>query len=371
MTGRRFAFAWKNWWRPFPRLGLILILVGLTACGLRSGPALRQSSLGFNRALQHALSEQMILNLVRLRYGEPPVFLEVTSISTQYGFSGDLAGGVKINEVYPDSYSLNLGFSYAVKPTFTFVPLQGEEFAKRLLSPIPIEHLILLLNSGWRADRVLRLCVQALNGLNNAPTASGPTPSEAPEFQEFLRISRTLEKLRRKGYLRFMFLEEGGRALPVMKISPEARPLPETREVLKGLGLVWAPYYRLLGPEAEGGGDLIRVETRSLIGVLFYLSQGVEVPEEDLESGRVTATRLPDGSLFSWEELLGDLFRIRTASDWPSGAVLAVRYRGRWFYIPDTDRDTKATFILLQQLFALEASKGKVLSPLLTLPVGQ
>ncbi len=371
MIGRKFVSAWKSWWRVFLRLGLILMLGGLTACGLRPSPTLRQSSLGFNRALQHALSEQMILNLVRLRYGEPPVFLEVTSISTQYGFSSDLSGGVKINEVYPDSYSLNLGFSYAVKPTFTFVPLQGEEFAKRLLSPIPIEHLILLLNSGWRADRVLRLCVQALNEVENAPTASGPTPSEAPEFRKFLRVSRALEILRRRGYLRFMFLEEEGRALPVMKISPEAQNLPETEEIRRLLGLAEAPYYRLLGPEAEEGPNRIRVETRSLIGVLFYLSHGVEVPKEDLENGRVTITRLPDGTPFNWKELLGDLFQVRTSTTWPSEAVLAVRYREHWFYIPDTDRDTKATFILLQQLFALEASKGKVLSPLLTLPVGQ
>ncbi|MBX6423822.1 hypothetical protein [Thermosulfurimonas sp. F29] len=371
MTGRRSAGnsrTWSvgSWVKGFFLAGALL----LTSCALHPGAELKQSSLGFNRALQHSLAEQMILNLVRLRYGEPPVFLEVTSISTQYGFSGDLSAGARVNEAYPDSYSFGLGFSYAVKPTFTFVPLQGEEFARRLLSPIPVEHLVLLLNSGWRVDRVLRLCVQGLNGVPNAPTASGPTPSKPPRFETFLRVSRALENLRRHGYLRFVFLEREGRAFPALLISPEARDLAETREVLRLLRLTRASYYPLVGPEAEPGPDRIRVETRSLIGVLFYLSQGVEVPERDVAEGRVVLTRLPDGRPFDWKRVLGDLFRVRESSTFPSGALLAVHYRGRWFYLSDTDPSTKATFVLLQQLFALEASKGKGLSPLLTLPVG-
>ena len=350
---------------------LVVVFLLFSGCGFHHSRALKQSSLGFNKALQHALSEQMLLNLVRLRYGEPPVFLEVTSISSQYAFSGDFSGGVKVNEVLPDSYSLNLGFSYATKPTFTFVPLQGEEFAKRLLSPIPIEHLILLLNSGWRVDRVLRLCVQAINGLPNAPTASGPTPAEAPEFREFLVLSRKLEILRQKGLVKFLMLPKGKQTLPVLMLDPRAEDLPATREIRRILGLEKASYYPLVGPETPPGPRHIRVETRSLIGVLFYLSHGLEVPREDLQSGRVTLTRYPDGRPFPWKEVLGDLFRIHSGKTLPPHAALAVKYRGRWFYLLDTDLATKSTFILIQQLFALEASKGKILSPLLTLPVGQ
>ncbi|HIE33253.1 MAG TPA: hypothetical protein EYP81_04320 [Thermodesulfobacteriaceae bacterium] len=355
---------------PFKAI-LVCVFLLLSACGFQHGPVLKQSSLGFNKALQHALSEQMLLNLVRLRYGEPPIFLEVTSISSQYAFSSDFSGGVKINEVFPDSYSLNLGFSYATKPTFTFVPLQGEEFAKRLLSPIPIEHLILLLNSGWRVDRVLRLCVQAINDLPNAPTASGPTPAEAPEFKDFLVLSRKLEILRKKGLIKFLLLQKDHQTLPVLMLDSRAEDLPVTDEIRHILKLEKASYYPLVGPETPPGPRHIRIETRSLIGVLFYLSQGLEVPQEDLQSGRVTLTRYPDGRPFSWQEMLGDLFYVRTSEKLPSQAALAVKYRGRWFYILDTDLPTKSTFILLQQLFALEASKGKILSPLLTLPVGQ
>ncbi len=371
MTGRRSVCGSGIWPCVLYRLGFILLLGFLSACGVHSGAVLRESSLNFNQALQRALSEQMLLNLVRLRYGEPPVFLQVTSISTQFSFSGNAGAGAEINEAYPDSYSLNLGFSYAARPTFTFVPLQGEEFAKRLLSPIRLGHLLLLLNSGWRADRVLRLCVQRLNDIPNAPTASGPTPIEVPRFRRFLRVSRDFEALRRRGYLRFLYLEKGGSPFPALRISSAARELPEYAELLRLLKLEPAPYYRLVGPEGPPAPNVLRVETRSLIGVLFYLSQGVEVPEEDLRAGRAARTLKASGAPFNWSEVLGDLFRVSSSATLPRRALLAVRYRGRWFYIADQDRNSKATFILLQQLFALEASKGKGISPLLTLPVAQ
>ena len=355
---------WARW--KVILLGLTVLFL-LSGCGGMVQHSFKQSSLGFNKALQHAVSEQMLLNLVRLRYGESPVFLEVTSISSQYSFSGSLSTGADLKEG-PDSYSLGLGFSYTEKPTFTFIPLQGEKFARRLLSPIPIDHLILLLNSGWRADRVLRLCVQSLNGIPNAPTASGPTPKEAPEFKTFLDLTRKLEILRKKRKLHFLYIQQEGKTFPALVFLGDDPLIAEVRKIL---GLKEAPYYPLVGPEAERTSSVIQIETRSLIGVLFYLSQGIEVPKEDLKTGRVVLTQYPDGRPFSWNTLLGDLFHVYHKNSLPSDAVIAVKYRNHWFYIPDQDISTKSTFILLQQLFALEASKGKGVSPILTLPIGQ
>ncbi|QJA06616.1 hypothetical protein FVE67_07325 [Thermosulfurimonas marina] len=370
MTGKGSVGNWKTWPAGLPKGLFLLGLLLLCGCGLKAR-TLKESSLSFNRALSEALSEQLLLNLVRLRYGEPPVFLQVTSISTQYGFSGEASVGTDIEEAYPDTYHLGLGFSYALRPTFTFAPLQGKEFARRLLSPIPVEHVVLLLNSGWRADRVLRLCVQRLNHLENAPTASGPTPTEAPRFRKFLQAVSLLEKLREAGKIQFSFAQEKGRLLPVLKVAPEARKLPTLQTVRNLLGLPPAERYYLLGPGTALGSSGIRLETRSLIGVLFYLSNGIEVPEEDLSSGKLPLTRNPDGSPFSWAEVLGDIFRIKTSRSLPEGALIAVRHRGFWFYISDRDFSTKSTFILLGQLFALEASREGGPAPLLTLPIGK
>lgn len=354
------------------RLNFFMVFIAIffmSGCGFHSQRVLKDASLGFNAVLHHTVGEQMLLNLVRLRYGEGPIFLEVASISTQHSFSGNAGASASIKEAMPDSYGVSLGLSYSEKPTVTLVPLQGEEFARRLLSPVPVEHIIILLNSGWRLDRVLRLCIQSMNDIPNAPTASGPTPSAPPEFKRFLRLSRLFEVLREKRGVRFGYVQHKGQLVPALRFIEDTL---EARQIRDMLGIKDAPYHVLLGPEATISDDTsIRLETRSLIGVLFYLSHGIDVPLHDLDSNRAVKTLEEDGSAFFWGSMLSDIFHIRSADSYSllKDAMIAVRYRGSWFYISDTDSATKSTFILLQQLFALEASKGKVFSPVLTIPV--
>jgi hypothetical protein len=65
-----------------------------------------------------------------------------------------------------------------------------------------------------------------------------------------------------------------------------------------------------------------------------------------------------------------DLFRVRHGKEKP-GASLAVRYRDYWFYLEETDHDSRGTFLLLAELFRLGLTETKARQgPVLTLPVG-
>ena len=55
----------------------------------------------------------------------------------------------------------------------------------------------------------------------------------------------------------------------------------------------------------------------------------------------------------------------------PTEASVAVYYRGKWFFIDDSDLESKSTFSLLYQIFALQAGKAEGILPILTLPVGK
>jgi hypothetical protein len=118
------------------------------------------------------------------------------------------------------------------------------------------------------------------------------------------------------------------------------------------------------------------------MGVFYYLSQGVHVPAE--HASWVTASRgeaapeLCAGAVAPWDlgagcelppwsldgldwstSVLGDLFAVRTARKRPAEAFVAVEYRGHWFYVPDCDLQSKSTFLLLSQLFALQSGDPK------------
>jgi hypothetical protein len=84
-------------------------------------------------------------------------------------------------------------------------------------------------------------------------------------------------------------------------------------------------------------------------------------------------TCTPDGVPFDWQQVLGGLFHVRTVQSMkrPPSAYVAVHYDGYWYYIDETDRDSKSTFALLLEVSRLELQPTESRAPLLTLPIGR
>jgi len=412
----------RNW------CSLLAVAATLTmfASGCALGPAaLKSSRMPYNEAIQRTTSEQLLLNLVRLRYREAPLFLEVGGVAAQFTFRESASVEGRINEGIryqsannPNLLDLGAQFGYEEKPTITYSPLQGEDFVKRLLAPVPLDTLVLLTRSGWNVDRVLRLAVNNMNGLDNASRASGPTPDQAPRHAEFARAVRLMRRLQHDGALQIGYeaswatlsepipttevspedllsaAKEGYRFESVSntavvltgpeqslvwRILPEQADSPPVRELIELLGLmpgqVSYEVHSSAGRQTQRAAarsqeTTIDIATRSLMGVLFYLSQAVEAPRPHVERGLVTLTLDEDGQPFDWTRVTGDLLRVRCGATPPRGAAVAVPYRGHWFYIDDSDLTSKSTFGLLSQLFALQAGGEVHAAPVLTLPVG-
>ena len=110
------------------------------------------------------------------------------------------------------------------------------------------------------------------------------------------------------------------------------------------------------------------VTGRSILGVMTFLAQLVEVPPEHLHQGVAHQTLGRDGKPFDWNEISHGMFRVHSSSSRPDSAYLAVYYRGYWFYIDDTDLESKSTYTLLAQLFSLQSASGSMQMPVLTIP---
>lgn len=123
----------------------------------------------------------------------------------------------------------------------------------------------------------------------------------------------------------------------------------------------------------ETGLETLDLETRSLLQVLFFVAQGVDVPTEHLASGTAPCTRSFNGGYFDWQQVLGGLFRVRSAKSkhCPECAYVAIQYKGYWYYIDERDRDTKATFALLLEVSRLDLKSTESKAPILTLPLGR
>jgi len=268
------------------------------------------------------------------------------------GASAEVGAAVAIGG--NDSLSPLASLSYADSPTISYVPLRGEDLLKSLLSPLRLESILVLTQSGWSINRVFGLCFERINNVRNAPTASGPTPDAEPEHLEFNRLLASMRRLQSLGGI-----EVGAQGSDiVVKLASDHESSTHDLNNIQGL-LEMAPEVteiRLNTNFVETEDDQWTVRTRSLSSLLYYLSQTVETPQSHQAAGLVTVTKASDGAPFDWSDTpAGRLFKVRTSPTRPVGAYIAIFHRDHWFWIEDSDLESKSTFMLLRQLFDLQA----------------
>ena len=349
-----------------------LIAIFGTGCGSLVGPTnLRNERQDFNIALQQTNDEQMLLNLVRMKYRDTNMFLEVNSVASQYSLTSNITASGSLTNNFSNSIGLGSKIEYSEKPTISYTPLHGQSFITRLLSQTSPETIGLLYKSGWSVERLFLLCMERIGDVKNAPSASGPTPSYVPEFKDFKRLCDLLRDMQVDGSIKLDVVQipdskQIGFALYIMKEADKTK----ASEIRKILGLGEADYY--LFSQHNSADKSIMFETRSIREILFYLSHGVQVPDEHVARGLVTKTKKEDGSMFDWEEMTGDLLKVKSCKcpAPPGNAYVSVRYRGNWYFIEDSDLNSKSTFALLIQLYDLQSGDVKGSAPVLTIPIG-
>ncbi len=344
-----------------------LVITCLSGCATQLGPgSIKQSHRPYNDSVIETLNEQLLLNLVRLKYRDNPYFIEVTSITSSQSVEGSVGAAGTLERLR--NAGVSAGSSFSDSPTISYQPLQGEEFIQKLMAPVPIQGILKLTQSGWSIERVMRLAVEQANNIHNAPTASGPTPSRPPEFLEFKEMAAKLDRLQETHGIDVAL--DGGEV--AMIIDPSRINRADGMEIRRTLRLDPNGSQVILTdkPKRRRGPDDLYLQTRSVSGILFFLSHNIEVPTAHIEQGLVTVTRDEGGNPFDWNEVTGDLLKVKSSASPPVNAFVKLRYRGHWFYISDNDLESKSTFMLLNQLFNLLAGDIRKAAPVLTIPVG-
>ena len=69
---------------------LLLIVTGLSGCASIGPGTVTRDRFDYISAISESWKAQMLFNLVKIRYGDTPVFLDVASVITQTGVTGTL-----------------------------------------------------------------------------------------------------------------------------------------------------------------------------------------------------------------------------------------------------------------------------------------
>jgi hypothetical protein len=135
-------------------------------------------------------------------------------------------------------------------------------------------------------------------------------------------------------------------------------PLPtdESRDI------VLPVYFAVKGRELGGIG----ITTRSTSDLIEILKAAIEIPQEHKGTG-IAINYPPMG-------LAGKDILIRSSKNKPKTASLAVKYRGYWFYIEETDQLTKLFFRFVRLFWSVSIASSadpRTAAPVLTIPVSK
>ena len=355
----------------FPVFGIALVVLYLAGCASMGPGTIGRDRIDYDHAVTASWQRQLLLNLVKLRYGDTPFFLDVASITNSYGLQTQVNltanwWGNVIGAGASNFQSLGGAGLYTDKPTITYSPLLGNRFTRSLMTPVPPGVVVSLIQAGWAADAVLRVMVTSVNGVQNRFGAGARARGADPEFY---RLCTAMRRIQASGAVGMrvdrmkdqewavMTLARGKVTKAVEQDQSAVRQILGLRQDLKEMRVVFGSVPR--------GDEEIAMITRSMLEILFDLSASINVPPSHVEEGRTPGTRV-----FETDKPGGfrPLIQVLSGAQRPGDAFVAIPYRGQWFWVEDKDYPSKTMFSFLLILLSLtDVDPGKG-APIITIP---
>jgi len=312
--------------------------------------------MDYGQVIAESWKRQTLMNVVRLRYGDAPMFLEVASIINSYSVGGKAnAAAAFPSAADPNGFSFGAEGTWSNTPTVTYQPLIGDRFTRSLLHPIPPTAVFQMLQAGWPVDLVMNTVVNSANGLRNDSFGAGGDPA-------FFEVVAALTRTQRSSGLgiRVETRKDGAAVIVLLRRVDTDAPLRDdqrrVRELLKleeGLSEFEVTYGLL-----PRHGREVALLTRSMLEIMLNLGIGIDLP----------LAHAADGRAMAWHRLASVLIRIHSGHAMPTDTYAAVQYKDHWYWIDDTDIASKRTFTFLMILFSLAETGQPAAAPVVTVP---
>jgi len=397
-------------------LGCVSVLpLALGGCASMTANQIEEEHVAFNTAVADAMDRQMLLNIVRLWHSQSTQWMQVASINTTAEYSVGIGGAAFFRDGQTTGDLSGRG-GYSYRPTLTFNPLEGEQLARELMSPVQVESMVNLVSAGWPVSWLLFLVVDRCEDLESFDVSEhfGVIAGD-PRFGRLLELCDDLEKRQlmslvlsqipvtwnatplepsqvtagaissaREENCRYVLRPEGNydymsvETAPVFVMYPGLEDDTAGREFVTLMRLDPGPNsYRLVTVDSPIIADItVSVQTRSLLAMLRFLSYGVSIgsehppvtamsPSEVFQS--LTASAGHDQVV---KNAVRNFFRVNQTESRPANSAVEVFYEGAWYWIADDDLLSKQLFSLVRDLYDLQVKSQPGGRPVLTIPVG-
>jgi hypothetical protein len=350
--------------------GLLAVLAINSGCRAIGPQTIARDRFNYSDSISESWKRQTLLNIVKLRYLDPPIFVDVGQIVAGYSLETGVNAGASLPETTGlggNTATFGGTARFTDRPTITYTPLTGDKFLKAIMTPLPPESVFFTVQSGWPADAIFFATVGRLNGLKNQE--SSLTGLSAPE-PSFLRAIELLRKIQLSDAVS-MRIEQDAEKRNTTLITIRSKDISEAtladiREMRQLLGLAQdATEFKLVYGAVAHNDHEIAMQTRSLLHIIGLMSAQVEVPPEHVKQGRAAPGFVESDTPAAPAIRLA---RILSSKSKPADAYVAVPYRDHWYWIEDCDLKSKRTFSFMMLLFTLSETGQKEAPPLITIP---
>ncbi|HXV80601.1 MAG TPA: hypothetical protein VEG60_12045 [Candidatus Binatia bacterium] len=371
-------------------LGLAIICVSAFALsGCLGPPVLERQVLGYDEITSEIEQKLLLINIARFDKGRPPHFTTTSSIAATFDWTTTFGVSGQLEEPSGTNFgNLNLGGSTSENPTFSIIPISGQDFTRRVVTPFTDEVFEFVVFQGAHIDQVMRLMA---SGIEVQKTDGSfvrfieNDPRRPSEYEEFRRIAMHLQWLNdhRKLFVRPLVFEE--------TLIADFKAVPRAEDINNGFdkGLRWRQkpdgnyeltrlsagrvivsnfdpmaltdeerfelnerirrnprgfVYLAIRPDGVGGDFSIHgaIKLRSMFQILSFLAKGINAVKEfevapDSRTGKIEAS--PTETL-----------KINVTDNAPGGRLPAIFYAGQYYSVNDAYWD-RTSFAILNILF--------------------
>lgn len=341
-------------------------IILLASCGSYGPKSMDRDQLDYGNSIGDNWKNQMLGNIVKIRYVDMPVFVDVGSIVSGYSLSTTLNGALGFNSSFTGGDTQGLGASgtYTDRPTITYMPKTGDDYLRAILEPVAPTSLLALIQAGYSSELLFTWAVEAINGVHNWSVGrrnASRSGTADPEFIEYVSLMQELQGLGAIGFE--LHSAEDGKHDVIFRLKKEGlseSTVQKSRRAGEIIGLdPGQEQFRVIYAPFKSDSTTLSIQTRSVIQMLAAMAGFIDVPAEKVAHA-APGYELSASSLRP--------FTVRSGKDRPEESFAQVKYQDYWYWIDNTDITSKRVFTLMLFITTLTNQANDQNAPVLTIP---